>query len=128
MAHKMNGGKPHGGKSYDSGFSAFQQKGLISPAHQEVEKVDIKPVKDIEKSPPTRKVPKKVPLTPYQIAAKGSEKGSEGVTYGGVTKFVTTEPKGRGGKVSTTYRLEGGGKALKSDWEKARTKHHMQNP
>ena len=31
MAHKMNGGKPHGGRAYDSNFSAFQKKGLISP-------------------------------------------------------------------------------------------------
>tara|TARA_R100001594_G_C3896753_1_gene229826 strand:- start:21 stop:467 length:447 start_codon:yes stop_codon:yes gene_type:complete len=34
MAHKMNGGKPHGGRAYDSNFSAFQKKGLISPVHK----------------------------------------------------------------------------------------------
>ncbi len=31
MAYEMNGGKPHGGRAYDSSFSAFQKKGLISP-------------------------------------------------------------------------------------------------
>lgn len=30
----MNGGKTHGGRAYDSGYSAFQKKGLISPMQQ----------------------------------------------------------------------------------------------
>ena len=38
MAHKMNGGKPHGGRAYDSNFSAFQKKGLISPVHKNGDK------------------------------------------------------------------------------------------
>ena len=34
MAHKMGGGKTPGGKAYDAEFSAFQQKGLISPIYK----------------------------------------------------------------------------------------------
>ena len=38
----MNGGKAHGGRAYDSGYSAFQKKGLISPMQQK---------KDLPKEP-----------------------------------------------------------------------------
>jgi hypothetical protein len=34
----MNGGKPHGGRAYDSNFSAFQKKGLISPLQKNGDK------------------------------------------------------------------------------------------
>ena len=110
----MNGGKPHGGRAYDSGYSAFQKKGLISP----MQKVDPTNTSSTEEDDPKTKLTV-TPKTDYEKAAETAGK-PKGITFGGITEYSTANPKGEGGTIDKQWYTTSGQKATQAQFLKAK--------